>query len=208
MRTCQGAQGFSVSPSLTLKAAISTATMCCAVLCCARCMQALPPAVCKLSSLERLSVDTCMHITQLPDCLTQMSSLTELALHNGEVGRRANTLLCRKVQQLLAAIRARHGAARCSNSLRESASRYSEVQQAVQHASDMCVRFRSSASPSCRGHCLVTALLCNAVSIETVVDALRGTCAGVAGAAARPAQWHWSPSKVAKDPNDLVTPAR
>jgi hypothetical protein len=56
----------------------------CAV-CCVRHMQALPLAVCRLSSLEVLTVDTCMHITQLPDCLTQMSSLRELSLHNGEV---------------------------------------------------------------------------------------------------------------------------
>lgn len=132
--------------------------MCCAVLCCVHRMQALPPAVCKLTSLEYLSVNTCMHVTQLPDCLTQMSSLTELALHNGEVGVDRQTPCCAgKCSDSLLAIDYAQGTVQQGNSLRASAAGCSEVHQAVQHASDMCVHFRSSASPSRRGHCMVTA---------------------------------------------------
>lgn len=48
------------------------------------CLQAIPESFGELSSLELLSIDTCMHITELPDSLTQLHSLTELRLHNGE----------------------------------------------------------------------------------------------------------------------------
>jgi hypothetical protein len=44
----------------------------------------VPESIGKLSSLELLFIDTCMHITSLPDSVTQLSSLTELRLNNGE----------------------------------------------------------------------------------------------------------------------------
>jgi hypothetical protein len=44
----------------------------------------LPESIGKLSSLELLFIDTCMHITSLPETITQLTSLTELRLNNGE----------------------------------------------------------------------------------------------------------------------------
>lgn len=52
--------------------------------CCLSCLQAIPESFGELSSLEVLSIDTCMHVTELPDSLTQLHSLTELRLHNAE----------------------------------------------------------------------------------------------------------------------------
>ena len=48
------------------------------------CLQDIPKTFGELCSLELLSIDTCMHITELPDSLTQLHSLTELRLHNAE----------------------------------------------------------------------------------------------------------------------------
>lgn len=47
-------------------------------------LQALPDTIGQLLSLQRLVIDTCMHLNTLPDSITQLCALTELVIHNGE----------------------------------------------------------------------------------------------------------------------------